>query len=33
MLHIWSAYEVTGDVTMKIGAMWVMTHLTSDMAL
>lgn len=31
--HIWSAYEVTGEVTMKIGAIWVITHLTRDMVL
>lgn len=33
ILHIWSAYEVTGEVTMKTGAMCVITHFTSDMAL
>ena len=33
MDHIWSAYEVTGEVTMKIGAMCVMIHFSSDMVL
>jgi hypothetical protein len=31
--HIWSAYDVTGEVTIKIGAMWAMTHLTRDMMI
>ena len=33
MDHIWSAYEVIGEVTMKIGAMRVMIHRTSDIVL
>ena len=31
--HIWSAYEVTGELTMKIGAKCVMAHFTMDMVL
>jgi hypothetical protein len=31
--HIWSAYEVTGEVMRKRGAMWVITHATNDMIL
>lgn len=31
--HIWSAYDVTGEVTMNRGAMCVMVHFTRDMAL
>lgn len=30
MDHVWSAYDVTGDVMMNIGAMCVMIHLTKD---
>ena len=33
MDHIWSAYDVTGDVTRKSGAMCVMIHFAKDMAL
>ena len=33
MAHIWSAYEVTGEVTMKIGAKCWMVHLIKDMVL
>ncbi len=33
MLHIWSAYDVTGEVTIKTGAMCVSVQRTSDMTL
>jgi hypothetical protein len=33
MDHIWSAYEVTGEVTMKIGAIWEMTHLMRNIVI
>ena len=31
--HIWSAYEVIGEVTMKTGATCVTAHLTKVIAL
>jgi hypothetical protein len=31
--HIWSPYEVTGELTMNSGAIWVMTHFRNDMSL
>lgn len=30
MDHIWSAYDVTGDVMMNMGAMCVITHFIND---
>ena len=33
ILHIWSAYEVIGEVMMKMGAMCVMIALMKDMIL
>ena len=33
MDHIWSAYDVTGELTMNSGAICVMIHLRSDMIL
>lgn len=33
ILHIWSAYDVTGDVTIKMGAMCVTIQERSDMIL
>lgn len=30
MDHVWSAYDVTGEVMMNMGAMCVTTHFIND---